>query len=50
MALYFLSGAIATSSELLNLGVRTILLAGFIGAAVHFEHIPLPNLSKLKKS
>ncbi|MDE6545679.1 MAG: polysaccharide biosynthesis C-terminal domain-containing protein, partial [Paramuribaculum sp.] len=50
MALYGLSVAVASGHEAIDLSVRTILLAGFVGAAVKFEHIPLPHLSKLRKS
>lgn len=46
MALYGLSVAVTTGHEAVDLGVRTILLACFVGAAVKFEHIPLPHLPK----
>ncbi|MBD5347496.1 MAG: oligosaccharide flippase family protein [Bacteroides sp.] len=46
MALYGLSVAISTGHEALNLIVRTVLLALYVGAAVHFEHIPVPRISK----
>lgn len=46
MALYFLSIAIATGHEALDLAIRTLLLAIYVGAAIRFERIPLPRLSR----
>lgn len=46
MALYGLSLLITTGHTALDLGLRTILLLLYVGAAVRFEHIPLPGLRR----
>ncbi len=46
MALYGLSILITTGHTILDLGLRTILLLLYAGAAIRFEHIPLPGLRR----
>lgn len=46
MALYGLSLLVTTGHLGLDLGLRTILLALYAFAAVRYEHIPIPRLSR----
>jgi len=50
LALYGLSLAIATGNEWADMGVRTILLALYVGAAVRFERIPIPRLHRIRRA
>lgn len=47
MALYGLSIAITTGILWLDLLIRSIILIGFVGAAIRLEHIPIPSLKSI---
>lgn len=49
MALYGISIAITTGNEWVDMGIRTVILAGFVAAVIRIEHLSLKMLIPKRK-